>query len=528
MSEPDDSGPTYTYDNAAGIGLRSWDIRAIMHGNDRTEWHRQRPYLPGGMLVGPSFGLISGEIFEAPPIATPGPLLSLRIKGARCLFDMTMRVVADNIATLEIGNLDVVPFRVTYRIWNFLVRDDRPIPLQSYLVLATCLAKQHRKYGKEDLMPKGLFHFNHAIGTPFLPLLSYIKPLTSNSFDFIVHLVIAHVRISFSEHEFLVLSDLKNLGVLEIIQPNRLTLHKFPRITDSIIRHWSEVPNPFPILRVLRIWGFDCTTFRSLTYLNKFPSLVVYDVAGRKRDWQGELQPPFFDPNWDWERIYYSPSKYDSIFRSFYERYPTPVCFPSWMTDGNAGPLSPPQNTGTGSYDMPGLQLQEVMITKRDHIQSLTQAATLMPYQLDNIGDRLCLHYIAYMLYCQIGHSWSDKDLAAQGVSDADKAFVMDDRHLIPPRPYVTINFGTCCNHVCRRWEWVIYDNPRLSCSCQGYSNAAQTRYTFIRKKKNEREKRERSPSPSNGLSSKYGPSDKPASGPKLRKKRRKFSMGDL
>ncbi|KAG4217983.1 hypothetical protein PC116_g33537 [Phytophthora cactorum] len=104
----------------------------------------------------------------------------------------------------------------------------------------------------------------------------------------------------------------------------------------------------------------------------------------------------------------------------------------------------------------------------------------------------------------------------------------MDDRHLIPPRPYVTINFGTCCNHVCRRWEWVFCDNPRLSCSCEGHSSAAQTRYTFIRKKKNEREKRERAPSSSNGSSSKDGPSDKPASGPKLRKKRRKFSMGDL
>jgi len=48
----------------------------------------------------------------------------------------------------------------------------------------------------------------------------------------------------------------------------------------------------FPLLRVLRIWGEDFTTHRSLQYLSAFPSLAVYDVAGHRDDWPKAANVP--------------------------------------------------------------------------------------------------------------------------------------------------------------------------------------------------------------------------------------------
>ncbi|KAI1804658.1 hypothetical protein F4811DRAFT_552701 [Daldinia bambusicola] len=530
MSHPFEYGVSYSYDNAAGVGFNQWEVSAYQH--DTTEWHRRPPNL-AGTASGMIYGAVSTATSATPTTPTIvgerfGPLLYLRKKGARSLFDMAIRVVADKVATLEIGDLDGVPFRIACHIWDLLVGDSKPVPLQSFLVLATCLTKQQRQHEREMPMPRGLFLYNYAVQPPFYNFGTYIKPLRSHSFDFIVHLIFAHTNTLFSEYDFLALSDLKNLGVLEIIQPSLLTLAQFPRITDSIIRYWAEVPNPFPVLRVLRIWGYDCTTFRSLNYLNNFPSLAVYDVTGRLKDWELEQQSQFLDPDWNWERVTYYPRPADgSIFRAFYERYPTPLFVPLWMMDSSSEQLSFARTSGVRHYET-SIETQKVKIIRRDCIPFLSQAATLTPQQLDSICAKVCLHYLAYMLYCQVGRSWSDKDLVAQGVSDADKAFVMDNRHVIPPRPYVTVNFGSCCKHTCRRWDWRMHSNPNMACPCESYSRApGQARSTFIRKNKKTR-KRHHQSSSGNLPSDKDGPSDNPTSGPRLRKKRRKFSMADL
>ncbi|KAI1656076.1 hypothetical protein F4813DRAFT_144626 [Daldinia decipiens] len=500
MSQPTRSGPAYTYDNAAGVGFLHGEIHPLRHAD--TEWHR-RPPSPGLGLVG----------------RTPAKKPGCSKKGARSFLDMIIRVVADNAAALEIGQLDDVPFRITCRVWDLLVRDCQPIPLQSYIVLATCLAKQHREGERSGPIPGRVFHFNYVVSSPFGSFQTYLKPLASNSFDFIVHLTFAHCNTSFSEHEFLSLALLKNLGVLEILQPKRSSIQIFPRITDSIIRHWSDVPNPFPFLRVLRIWGYDFTTWRSLTYLLKFPSLVVYDVAGWRSDWDQQMQ--LLDPNWYCHRNWYTAEPHDRTFRYFNTHYPSPIPLTELHDDPETGR---PVSYGVQSYGMLGIQAQSVKILKRDHIPPQPNTPVSETY---NLRPNICLHYLTYVLYCQIGQFWSDSDFAAQGVSDTDKAAVTSSSHFIPSRPYISINFGSCCKHMIDGLTEKFHPTPSPSRPCEDHDTLFQAHYTFIRNK-NDMGESENQSSSSPGLSGNDGSSGKSASNPRLRKKRKIFSMEDL
>jgi hypothetical protein len=137
-------------------------------------------------------------------------------------------------------------------------------------------------------MPAKLRKYEEEKTEPVDPLESYIRPMTSASFDFIVHLTIAG-GVSFGVNELLSLTDLRNLGVLQIIQPCSISkADTFPRVSDRVLRAWSQLdaPGAFPVLRVLRIYGNDFTTSESLKYVAKFPALVLYDVAGRSEDWR--------------------------------------------------------------------------------------------------------------------------------------------------------------------------------------------------------------------------------------------------
>lgn len=93
----------------------------------------------------------------------------------------------------------------------------------------------------------------------------------------------------FSTHEMLCLADVKNLGVLELIQPIDDGASVFPQISDRLIRGWTEKDDPFPLLRMLKIWANQSTTQESLQWVSKFPSLALYDVVGAKEDWQSPV-----------------------------------------------------------------------------------------------------------------------------------------------------------------------------------------------------------------------------------------------
>ncbi|RFU74673.1 hypothetical protein TARUN_7585 [Trichoderma arundinaceum] len=178
----------------------------------------------------------------------PYPLFRPRgARGPRSLLDMAINVIADNIGDVSEELLGSIPTQLLWRIWHFL--EARP---------------------SEELK-------------------CYTQPLTSLTTDFITHLVLSG-GCQFSTHELLCLADIKNLGILELIQPADELRDIFPQVSDNLIRGWTDKENPFPLLRILRIWGDQSTTQKSLRWVAKFPSLALYDVMGAREDWESRYE----------------------------------------------------------------------------------------------------------------------------------------------------------------------------------------------------------------------------------------------
>ncbi len=130
----------------------------------------------------------------------------------------------------------------------------------------------------------GLYRFRQHVCRPEEELKIYTQPLNSAPVDFITHITISG-DCSFTGNELLSLADMKNLGVLELIKPTDSIAASFPHVSDRIVRGWSDAADPFPLLRILRIWGDQSVTAVSLRWVAKFPSLVLYDVTADKNDW---------------------------------------------------------------------------------------------------------------------------------------------------------------------------------------------------------------------------------------------------
>lgn len=168
------------------------------------------------------------------------------------------------------------------RLWEY-VKDTGALSVETWkLIASTGLARDNET--ASFMCPLLTRHATWVHKTQ--PLAAYTESLTSETFDFLTHLTITGM-VRCDTTELLQLVQLKNLAVLEIVQQaeDESGVWEGPRLTDSIVREWSRSPNPFPLLRVLRVWGHDHTTINSLRYITAFPSLVLYDVAGRKRDW---------------------------------------------------------------------------------------------------------------------------------------------------------------------------------------------------------------------------------------------------
>lgn len=137
----------------------------------------------------------------------------------------------------------------------------------------------------DDEKTLNLYRFRHHICRPSENLSHYTQPLESSSFDFLSYLNISGF-CEFDTSELLGLADMKNLAVLEIIQPSDEMRAVFPRVSDRLVRGWSEKDDPFPELRILRLWGDESTSEQSLQYLCRFPKLLLFDVNGSRSDWK--------------------------------------------------------------------------------------------------------------------------------------------------------------------------------------------------------------------------------------------------
>ncbi|PKS07109.1 hypothetical protein jhhlp_005708 [Lomentospora prolificans] len=115
-----------------------------------------------------------------------------------------------------------------------------------------------------------------------------LAPAHSPDLDYITHLVIKCAS-ALNEQELISIAGLKNVGLLRISDMPDYPTDSDPvpvgRITDRIIRGWSEKENPFPVLRILQIAGCSEITPKSIPYWNKFPALAVVTVRGYPSRW---------------------------------------------------------------------------------------------------------------------------------------------------------------------------------------------------------------------------------------------------
>ncbi|KAG5945915.1 hypothetical protein E4U59_004967 [Claviceps monticola] len=178
--------------------------------------------------------------------------------GPRSLIDMAMHVVADNIGDITETHLQAISGRLLWRIWRLL--EARGVCLHVWKLFSKTMANAH-----EDISIS-LYRFTKHIQRPASALKVYTQPLLSPTLDFLSHLVIS--------------------GGCQLIQAAGLPGVQFPEVSDRLLRGWSEVDGPFPLLRVLRVRTEGNVTQDSLRWVTKFPSLAIYDVTGDWNDWE--------------------------------------------------------------------------------------------------------------------------------------------------------------------------------------------------------------------------------------------------
>lgn len=180
---------------------------------------------------------------------------------------------------------------------------NRGAHLHAWKLLSASLLRE------DEEIPLGLYKFRKHICKPSGDLQTYAKPVTSLSLDFITHLVLSG-GCHFSVTDLLSLTDIKNLGVLELIQATDHDGITTPDISDRLLRGWSEKDDPFPLLRILRIWGDRSVTQASLRWVSCFPSLVLYDVQAYRNDW---MKPHEHALEHGWEVVETSTGPNDSL-----------------------------------------------------------------------------------------------------------------------------------------------------------------------------------------------------------------------
>ncbi|KAH8167648.1 hypothetical protein CIB48_g554 [Xylaria polymorpha] len=277
------------------------------------------------------------------------------------------------------------------------------------------------------------------------PLTTYVQPLVSNTFEFLAHLTITG-QPKGNTHELIQLVQLKNLAVFEFIRADEEDELWSILLTDSILREWSKMPDPFPVLRVLRIWANDCTTTHSLRYINAFPSLVLYDVAGKKRDWaeRGEKSV------WKSRKRTWAVELDHTIDEHFH-------LLEEDITD-NQWKRRPRVSTNT--FDLShalGQHETELARFPRDDYEAYhdickTNKGMQTPLSSPAIESlhSACLwpsssmvseSLWGFLIYCHIGRLILDRDLLAQGLEIRENAFTLKET-VLPPRPMVHLVLG--------------------------------------------------------------------------------------
>ncbi|KAI0431290.1 hypothetical protein F5Y09DRAFT_305294 [Xylaria sp. FL1042] len=408
-----------SFDQATGQTFLQWDVPAPKPMP--VPWNRV-----------PHF--ISTEYSPSPPAFGAAPLV-----------DICSKVAAQHIEELDKSHLQDLPTPLVSRIWEH-VRQTSRFSVETWKLLAGILATRARnEKGTERPICEMLMTYSLQIPQT-QPLAAYIEPLVSDTLDFLTHLVIAG-NVNGGTAELLQLVQLKNLAVLEIIavDVNDGDTSTFPRLTDSVVREWSTTPGAFPFLRVLKVWGEDHTTRHSLRYIDAFPSLVVYDVAGRKRDWARDPHEIAVSA-WKSTRWTWTMSATENALR-YFDLFNASI--PNDKTLIHRKLFQGPELLLIDDVDDSeeidkALTELEIFIHNHSQIWFFRGAkGTCYLYENSLHGERESREagFWGFLMYCYIGKILSNRDLSAQGLEIGKHTLTIREVEL-PPRPMMNIMLG--------------------------------------------------------------------------------------
>ncbi|KAI1751072.1 hypothetical protein F4782DRAFT_202541 [Xylaria castorea] len=501
--------PTYKeYDPITGQVFHQWDVPVpgIMSSSwnwvsNPVDYFSFTHLTPHSLSVG------------VPPFRGPVPLV-----------DMCLRASILHINEIDKAHLQYLPTRLVGRIWKDLKRTGAP-SVETWKLIVTRFTgdEEATKY----ICPLLMRYLTSV--KKIQPLAAYIEPLVSNTFDFLAHLTITG-NIKGNTPELLQLVQLKNLAVLEFIQPDEEDMLASPRLTDSILREWSRTPDPFPVLRVLRVWANDSTTRHSIRYINAFPSLVLYDVAGKKRDWAEKSE----EPDWKSEKMTWA-RELDHTLPEHFHLLEDDIPDDRWKLKPEASAnitfdlsralqkpeteLAPfPRGNYEAYYDICKAD-KSTKVCRPPPASHNLYSVYLRPSET-MVSESLW----GFLVYCHIGRVISDRDLLAQGLEIRETAFVLKDI-ILPPRPMLHLVLADEDYDPQGRTEFASWGKYRDSDSVI-YSRVRgrfQTQLTFIRKDYHLAKKRSSGLTTTGSESTKRAP-DVPSSTHRPLKKRRDIS----
>ncbi|TDZ25003.1 hypothetical protein Cob_v002073 [Colletotrichum orbiculare MAFF 240422] len=355
-------------------------------------------------------------------------------KGPRSLADIAMHLLAENIGDLTEQHLvrEDLPRRYLWRIWRLL--ENRGVCFQAWRVLSRFLLAE------DDEKTLNLYRYRQHICRPTDNLRHYTDPLESLNVNFVAHLVIAG-SCAFQENELLVLARLKNLAILEIIQPANESRAVFPNVDDRLIRGWSEMEDPFPLLRILRLWSDEATSTYSLEYVTKFPSLVVYDVNGARSDWAGAAEVAS-EQGWETAEPLQGPHEsllwYLTLFDSVEQSQPRQLQGLARNTD--EGLLNFCQSSSSPVKFVPDDERAPLL----DHIGDAAARNLSMYVDAPGYEAQTCKGFPfetwAFWLYSLIGQLTKDEDLKRLGVEPCKKP--ISGQLILPAKPIACLQLG--------------------------------------------------------------------------------------
>ncbi|WDK13545.1 hypothetical protein CGRA01v4_04826 [Colletotrichum graminicola] len=357
-------------------------------------------------------------------------------KGPRSLADMAMHTVAENIGDVTEQHLarEDLPKRYLWRIWRLL--ENRGVCFQAWKVFSKLLLAE------DDEKTLGLYRYRQHICQPSENLRHYLRPLESVAVDFVTHLSITGF-CSFAENELLALGRLKNLAILEIIQPADELRTIFPKVDDRLVRGWLEMENPFPLLRILRLWGDESVTKKSLQYVSRFPSLALYDVNASRSDWRGAADMALRE-GWEMEEPLHGPHDtllwYLMLFDFVEESKPRQVQGLARNIDD--GLMNFCQSSNQPIKFIPNRDAPSFL----DHLGDAAKRNLSMYVDVPGYEAQTCKGFPfetwAFWLYSFIGQFTNDEDLTRVGFETVRKT--VSEQLVLPSKPLACLQLGHC------------------------------------------------------------------------------------